>query len=69
MIFFFLHDLYDSDVELICEMVDVDLEWNYFKTTCLDWNSKHLLEDLESMVKVIHGLMKLSQTLLEKEIQ
>lgn len=31
----FLHNFYNSDLDLDCEMADVDLVWNYFKTTIL----------------------------------
>jgi hypothetical protein len=37
----FLHDLYNSEVFHVCEMVDVDLAWNYFQTNFLTLINKH----------------------------
>lgn len=37
----FAHDLYNSDLDLVCVMADVDLAWNYFKTTFLALINKH----------------------------
>lgn len=37
----FLHDVYHSDLNFVCEMVDVKLAWDFFKTTFLSLIDKH----------------------------
>ena len=34
-------DLFNSELDLVCEKVDVDLAWNYFKTTLLALINNH----------------------------
>ena len=60
----FLHDLYNSDLYRICEMVDVELAWECFKllsfsslTNMPPWG------DIESVERTTCGLMKTQQIL------
>lgn len=36
-----LHDIYQSDLNIVSNMDDVDLAWNYFKKTFLSIIDKH----------------------------
>jgi len=38
----FLHEIYQSDLNLVCDMDDVELAWSYFKKTLFAIIDKHV---------------------------